>query len=365
MFRPKGAATRRRFVRSIVAVGAVPFAGAATAQAPLGVGFVYVGPVGEAGWTYSHDVGRRAVEATFGERVKTTYVEAVSEGPDAERVIRDLVRQGNGLIFATSFGYGNAMAKVARQFPNVRFEHATGHKTADNLAVYDVRTYEGAYLAGVVAGRVSKSAQLGVVASIPIPEVIRNINAFTLGARQGNPKVRTRVVWVNKWFDPGKEREGALALIGQGCDVLMQNTDSPAVVQAAGEKGVFAFGWDSDMSRYGPKAHLGASVIQWGVYYTKVVGDVLAGRWMKGETWWGLAEGMIDLTQLSAAVPDGVRQQVARRRVEIVSGRSPIWIGPLKDQRGQLRLATERTWADKELKVMDFYLEGVDGVIPR
>lgn len=267
---------------------------APAAAEPLKVAFVYVGPVGDAGWTFSHDMGRKAVEAKFGNKVKTTFIESVPESAaDAERVFRDLATQGYKVIFGTSFGFMESMLKVAKEFPDVKFEHATGFKTADNLAQYDVRTYEGAYLAGVVAGKMSKSGQLGVVGSVPIPEVIRNIDAFTLGARSVNPKATTRVVWVNKWFDPGKEREAATTLIGQGVDVLMQNTDSAAVVQTAQEKGAYAIGWDSDMTKFGDKAHLAASMNNWGVYYTKVVGDVLDNQWKSGSTWWGL-EGRRD-----------------------------------------------------------------------
>ncbi len=261
----------------------------AQSTGPLKVGFVYVGPVGEAGWTFAHDLGRRAVEAAFPGKVKTTFIESVAEGADAERVVRSLAQDGHGLVFTTSFGYMDATLKVARQFPKVMFQHATGYKTAANLGTYDVRTYEGAYLAGVVAGKMSKSGKLGVVGSHPIPEVIRNINAYTLGARSVNPAATTRVIWVNSWFDPGKERQAALTLLAQGADVLMQNTDSPAVLQAAQEKGAYAFGWDSDMHAYGPKAQLAASEINWGVWYTKVVGEMLEGSFKpQQQVWYGL-----------------------------------------------------------------------------
>ena len=274
----------------------------APANEPLKVAFVYVGPVGDAGWTYAHDAARKEVEAKFGDKVKTSFVENVPESAaDAERVFRDLATQGNKVIFGTSFGFMESMLKVAKEFPDVKFEHATGFKTADNLGQYDVRTYEGAYLAGVVAGKLSKSGKLGVVGSVPIPEVIRNIDSFTLGARSVNPKATTRVVWVNKWFDPGKEREAATTLIGQGVDVLMQNTDSAAVVQTAQEKGVYALGWDSDMTKFGEKAHLAASINKWGVYYNKVVEDVLNNQWKPETVWWGLKEGAIDLGEIGRA----------------------------------------------------------------
>ncbi|CAJ0776983.1 Purine-binding protein [Ralstonia condita] len=337
----------------------------APANEPLKVAFVYVGPVGDAGWTYAHDAGRKEVEAKFGNKVKTTYVESVPESAaDAERVFRDLATQGNKVIFGTSFGFMESMLKVAKEFPDVKFEHATGFKTADNLGQYDVRTYEGAYLAGVVAGKMSKSGKLGVVGSVPIPEVIRNIDSFTLGARSVNPKATTRVVWVNKWFDPGKEREAATTLIGQGVDVLMQNTDSAAVVQTAQEKGVYAIGWDSDMSKFGEKAHLAASMNKWGVYYTKVVGDVLDNKWKPETVWWGLKEGAIDLGAYNAVVPEDVKALVETRKKGIIDGSAPIWKGPLKDNTGKEVLPADKVADDGFLHGIKFYVEGVEGKIP-
>ena len=337
----------------------------AAAPEALKVAFVYVGPVGDAGWTYAHDAARKQVEAQFGDKVKTTFVESVPESAaDAERVFRDLAGQGNKLIFGTTFGYMEAMLKVAKDFPDVKFEHATGFKTADNLAQYDVRTYEGAYLAGVAAGKMSQSGKLGVVASVPIPEVLRNINAFTLGARSVNPNATTRVVWVNKWFDPGKEREAATTLIGQGVDVLMQNTDSAAVVQTAEEKGVLAFGWDSDMSKFGPKAHVAASSIDWNVYYGKRVAAVLDNKWQTGSTWWGLKEGMIDLKHYNTTLPEDVKKLLEERRQGVIDGSRPIWKGPLKDNTGKEVLGKDVVADDKFLHEIKFYVEGVDGKVP-
>ena len=260
-------------------------ASVAAKAAPLNIAFAYVGPVGDAGWTFAHDQGRLAVEKEFGDKVKTTFVEKVPEGPDAERVIRDLVGQGNKLVFGTTFGYMEPMLKVAADNKDVKFEHGTGYKTAENMRTYDSRTYEGAYMAGVIAGSMTKTNTLGVVGSIPIPEVIRNINSFTLGAQSVNPKIKTKVVWVNGWFDPTKETEGAQSLINQGADVLFQNTDSPAVLQTAEKAGKFAFGWDSDMSKFGPKAHLASAVINWGPYYIKATKDALKGTWATGGAW--------------------------------------------------------------------------------
>ncbi|CAJ0712982.1 Purine-binding protein [Ralstonia edaphis] len=348
------------------AASSAPAAAApAPANEPLKIAFVYVGPVGDAGWTHAHDDGRKEVEAKFGDKVKTSFVESVPESAaDAERVFRDLATQGNKVIFGTSFGFMESMLKVAKEFPDVKFEHATGFKTADNLGQYDVRTYEGAYLAGVVAGKMSKSGKLGVVGSVPIPEVIRNIDSFTLGARSVNPKATTRVVWVNKWFDPGKEREAATTLIGQGVDVLMQNTDSAAVVQTAQEKGVYAIGWDSDMTKFGEKAHLAASINKWGVYYTKVIGDVLENKWKPETVWWGLKEGAIDLGAYNTVVPEDVKTLVETRKKGIVDGSAPIWKGPLKDNTGKEVLPADKVADDGFLHGIKFYVEGVEGKIP-
>ena len=260
-------------------------AAAAPAPAKLKVAFAYVGPVGDGGWTFAHDNARKALEKELGDKIETSFVENVPEAADAERVFRDMVGQGNKLIFGTTFGYMEPMLKVAADSKDVKFEHATGYKQAENMRTYDSRTYEGAYMAGVIAGKMTKTNTLGVVGSIPIPEVIRNINSFTLGAQSVNPKVKTKVVWVNEWFNPPKETEAATALINGGADVLMQNTDSPAVLKTAQEKGKRAFGWDSDMTAYGPKAHLGSAVINWGPYYVKATRDALEGHWASGRSW--------------------------------------------------------------------------------
>jgi simple sugar transport system substrate-binding protein len=253
---------------------------------------------------------------------------------------------------------------MAKEFPNVHFEHATGIETAPNLSVYDARTYQGAYLMGLVAGKMTKTNQLGFVASVPVPAAIRNINAFALGARESNPKAQVRVSWVNEWFNPDRERLAAAALIEKGADVLTQNTGSSAVVRTATEKGAWAFGWDSDMSRFGA-AQLGASIIEWGIYYSKVVNDVLNDHWLRRMTWWGLKEGMIDLAFLNKGVPPDVRELLAKRRDEIASGGALIWTGPIRDQRGVVRLAEGKTWSDRQLDTMNFYVEGVEGSIPK
>ncbi len=336
----------------------------APAPEPLKIGFAYVGPVGDAGWTFAHDNARKAIEAEFGAKVKTSFVENVPEGPDAERVIRDLASQGNKLIFGTTFGYMEPMLKVAANAKDVRFEHATGYKSAENMRTYDSRTYEGAYMAGVIAGKMTKSNTLGVVASIPIPEVIRNINSFTLGAQSVNPKVKTKVVWVNKWFDPPKESEAATSLINQGADVLMQNTDSAAVLQTAEKMGKLAFGWDSDMSKFGPGAHLASAIIDWAPYYKKATKDVLENTWKSEGVWWGVKEGAIDLVSISDKVPEDTRKKIEEIKAGLKSGSFSIWKGPIKDQSGKEVLAKDAIADDKFLHDVKWYVQVVDGKVP-
>ena len=331
---------------------------------PLKVAFAYVGPVGDGGWSFAHDNARKALEAEFGDKIQTSFVESVPEGADAERVFRDLASQGNKIVFGTSFGYMEPMIKVAADFKDVKFEHATGYKTAENLRTYDSRTYEGAYMAGVIAGGMTKSNTLGVVASVPIPEVIRNINSFTLGAQSVNPKVTTRVVWVNNWFDPPKETEAATSLINSGADVLMQNTDSSAVLQTAEKLGKRGFGWDSDMTAYGPKAHLGSSVINWAPYYKKTVADALAGSWSTGKAWWGVKEGSIDLVSIADDVPAELKQKVETVKAGLKDGSFAIWKGPIKDQAGKEMLAKDVVADDAFLGGIKFYVKGVEGKLP-
>jgi basic membrane protein A and related proteins len=338
--------------------------GTAAAAEPVKACFGYVGPVGDAGWTFAHDKARKAVEAEYGSKVTTVFVENVPEAADAERVFRDMVKQGCGIIFGTSFGYMGPMLKVAAGAKTVKFEHATGYKTAPNLRTYDSRTYEGAFMAGVIAGGMTKTNTLGVVASIPIPEVIRNIDSFTLGAQSVNPKVTTRVVWVNKWFDPPKEGEGALALMNDGADVLMQNTDSSAVLQAAEKAGKRGFGWDSDMSKYGPKAHLGSAVINWAPYYKKAVKDVLDGTWKTGQTWWGVKEGSIDLVSVASDVPDPLKKKLDAVKDGLKSGTYAIWKGPILDQDGKTVLKAGEIGDEKFLHGINFYVKGVQGKLP-
>jgi len=332
---------------------------------PLKIAFAYVGPVGDGGWTFAHDNGRKALEKEFGDKIVTSFVENVPESADAERVIREMASSGNKLVFGTTFGYMEPMLKVAPEFKDVKFEHATGYKQADNMRTYDSRTYEGAYMAGVIAGKMTKTNTLGVVASIPIPEVIRNINSFTLGAQSSNPKVKTKVVWVNGWFDPPKETEAATSLINGGADVLFQNTDSPAVLKTAEAKGKRAFGWDSDMTAYGPKAHLASAVINWGPYYIKATKDALEGTWTgNSAVWWGVKEGAIDIVSMAEDVPAETKAKVEEVKKGLADGTFAIWKGPLKDNTGKDILKEGETADDKFLSGVNFYVKGVEGKVP-
>ena len=331
---------------------------------PLKIAFAYVGPVGDGGWTFAHDSARQALEKEFGDKIATSFVENVPESADAERVIRDMAGQGNKLIFGTTFGYMETMLKLAPDFKDVKFEHATGYKTADNMRTYDSRTYEGAYMAGVIAGKMTKSNVLGVVASVPIPEVIRNINSFTLGAQSSNPKIKTKVVWVNEWFNPPKETEAATSLINGGADVLFQNTDSPAVLKTAQDKGKRAFGWDSDMTAYGPKAHLASAVINWTPYYIKATKDALEGTWTTGQSWWGVKEGAIDLVSIAEDVPAETKAKVDEVKAGLKDGSFVIWKGPITDNTGKIQIKKDEVADDKFLGGLGFFVKGVEGKIP-
>ncbi|BEP50105.1 BMP family ABC transporter substrate-binding protein [Variovorax paradoxus] len=341
-----------------------PAAAAPAPAAPLNIAFAYIGPVGDGGWTFAHDNGRKALEKEFGDKIKTTFVESVPEGADAERVFRDMVGQGNKLVFGTTFGYMEPMLKVAADSKDVKFEHATGYKTAENMRTYDSRTYEGAYMAGVIAGAMTKSNTLGVVGSVPIPEVLRNINSFTLGAQSVNPKITTKVVWVNEWFSPPKETEAATALINGGADVLFQNTDSPAVLKTAQEKGKRAFGWDSDMTAYGPKAHLASATINWAPYYIKATQDALDGKWATGQAWWGVKEGAIDLVSIAEDVPAETKAKVEEVKKGLKDGSFAIWKGPILGQDGKEVVAKDAVADDKFLSGVNFYVKGVEGKVP-
>src|SRR5579862_3344061 len=347
---------------AIVTIAPATFAQAA--DEPYRVAFVYVSPVGDAGWTAQHDAGRKEMEKALGAKVATKVVDNVPEGADAERVIRELAASGYQLIFTTSFGYMNPTIKVAQQFPKVKFEHATGYKTAPNVGVYNVRFYEGRYLAGITAGKMTKSNVAGYVAAFPIPEVVMGINAFTRGMRSVNPKAETKVVWVSTWFDPGRESEAANTLVAQGCDVLTHHTDSTAVVQAAEAKKVYAVAYHSDMSKYGPDAQITAVTHVWDKYYTGRAQAVLDGKWAPDHIWGGIREGMIAMGPFGKTVPDDARDMMKKAEAEIASGRLHPFTGPMKDSDGKERLAAGKMITDDALSTMDYYVEGVQGKLP-
>ncbi len=337
---------------------------AAPAADKLKIGFMYVSPIGDGGWTFQHELGRKAIQEKFGDKIETSMVESVPESADAERVMRDMAGQGNKLVFATSFGYQEFVQKVAGDLKDVKFEHATGYKTADNVAVYDTKTFEGAYLAGIVAGAMTKTKMVGVVASVPIPEVVRNINSFVLGAQSVDPSIKAKVVWVNEWFAPPKESEAATSLINGGVDVMYQNTNSPAVLKTAEERGARAFGKDGDMSAFAPKAHLGSAVIDWSPYYSKVVEDTLAGKWQTGNFWWGVKEGAIDLKKIADDVPEEIKAKVAKARDGMKDGSFAVWTGPIKDNAGKEVLAAGTVADDAFLRGINFYVNGIEGSVP-
>ena len=335
---------------------------------PLMVAFVYVSPIGEAGWTYQHEQGRLAMQQALGDQVASTVVEAVAEGADSERVMRDLAAQGNRLIFATSFGYLEPALRVAADFPNVKFEHAGGYKTAANLGTYNARYYEARYLAGMLAGKASRSGVAGYVAGFPVPEVVQGINAFTLGMREVNPAAQVRVLWLNTWFDPAREREAAQALINQGADVLTNHSGSPAVAQTAQAnfkpRGVRVIAYQSDMHAFAPDAQLAAVTHHWGGYYTQVVRSVLAGTWKAQAVWGGIGQGLVRLEGIDASVPGAVQAWVEARRKAIVAGSFKPFAAPLVDNEGHVRLA-RGALDDAAIGAMNWFVQGVVGSVPK
>lgn len=355
---------RARLLAPLVLLLALAAAGAQPAAQPLKVGFVYVSPIGDAGWTWQHDQGRLAMERALAGTVQTTAVEAVSEGPDAERVMRDLVSQGHRLIFATSFGYLEPALRVARDFPNVRFEHAGGYKTATNLNTYNARHYEGRYLAGLVAGAASKSGIVGYVAGFPVPEVIQGINAFALGLRAVNPNAQVRVLWLDTWFDPARERDAAFALVGQGADVLTHHSASPAVALAAEEKRVRLIAYHSDMRKFAPTMQLTAVTHRWGGHYTRVAKAVQDGSWKAQPVWGGLADGFVALAPLGDDVSKETAALVQRRQADIVAGRFHPFGGRLVDNAGAVR-HTGGPMKDDTIAAMNWFVQGVQGSLPK
>ena len=354
-------------IAALTAVAAAGFAFGVGANAaePLKVAFAYSSPVGDAGWTAAHDRGRQAAVAKFGDKIVTQYVESVPESADAERVLRDLAAQGNKVIFGTSFGYMDFMLRVAKKTPKVQFQHCAGYKTAPNMSTYDIRTYEAAYLNGIIAGKMSKAGVVGMVASIPIPEVLRNIDAFTLGAQSINPKITTKVVWVNEWFNPPKETEAATSLINAVVDVLYHNTNSPAVLKTAQERGKRALGYNSDMSSFAPKAHLASSQINWAPYYIKTIQDVLDGKPVGNQmAWWGVKEGAIDIVSMADDIPADIKAKEAEVKAGLKDGSFKIWKGPILDNTGKVQIKAGEVADDKFLGGLMFYVAGVEGSIP-
>lgn len=325
----------------------------------LKIGFLYVSPIGDGGWSYAHDIARQALDRMPG--VSTAFVEAVPEGPDSERVMLQMARKGYDLIFATSFGYMDPMLKVAGQFPNTTFMHCSGFKTAKNMGNYFGRIYQARYLSGMVAGAMSTSGVIGYVASFPIPEVIRGINAFTLGVQSVRPDATVRVVWTKTWYDPVKEKEAAKSLLDVGADVITQHQDSPAPQEAAQEKGVYSIGYNTDMGKFAPKAHLTAPVWNWTPYYEAVLAEVRGGTWTARADWPGMAEGVVDIAPFGPMVPQEVQEKVLAKKAAIIAGSEKIFVGPIRDQSGTLRIQADTVAADGELLSMDWLVQGVVG----
>jgi len=355
--------TRRTLLGAAAALALAP--GAWAQDDKTKVGFVYVGPVGDGGWTYEHDQARQAVEAEYGDQVETVFQENVPEGADAERVMTQMALSGADLIFTTSFGYMDPTMNVAQKFPDVKFEHATGYKTAENVSNYSARFYEGRAVQGFIAGSMTQTNKIGYIASFPIPEVVRGINASYLAAKAVNPEVEFSVVWAFTWFDPGKEADAAKALIEQGADVILQHTDSTAPQAAAAEAGnVITFGQASDMAEYAPKPRVSSIIDNWAPYYIDRVGAVMDGTWESQSVWQGIGDGMVEIGEISDAVPEDVKARALEIRDKIASGEMHPFTGPINRQDGTEWLAEGETATDEVLLGMDFYVEGLTGDIP-
>ncbi|WP_316015690.1 BMP family ABC transporter substrate-binding protein [Roseobacter sp. HKCCA0434] len=340
---------------------------------PLKVGFIYVGPIGDYGWSYQHDQGRLAIEEEFGDAVETSYLESVPEG-DSERAIRRMAQEGHDLIFTTSFGYMTPTLRVAQQFPDVKFEHATGYQRADNVSTYSGRFYEGRVVQGYLAGEMTESNVVGYIASFPIPEVIRGINAAYLAASEVNPDVEFKIIWVSTWFDPGKEADAANALIEQGADVILQHTDSTAAMTIAeatwegleeGERGIYAFGQASDMLEFGPNARLTSIIDDWAPYYIERVQAVMDGEWESADAWHGIDEGMTAIGALNENIPEEIRAEAEAIIEAVRSGERHAFTGPINWQNGEQWLAEGETADDGTLLGMNRYVEGIEGTIPQ
>ncbi|MEF2146252.1 MAG: BMP family ABC transporter substrate-binding protein [Desulfovibrionaceae bacterium] len=339
-----------------------PVAEAPTPEGTFKAGFVYVSPIGDAGYSYAHDQGRLVLDKLDG--VETSFAENVAEGPDSERVIRNMARKGFNVIFATSFGFMDPMIKVAGEFPDVKFMHCSGFKTADNANNYFGRMYQARYLTGIVAGSMTKSNEIGYVAAMQIPEVIRGINAFTLGVRAVNPEAKVRVVWTNTWYDPVLEKDAAVSLLDAGCDIIAQHQDSPGPQEAAEERGAYSIGYNTDMAAFAPKAHLTAAVWNWAPLYLETVEQIKAGTWKGNQSLWeGMDKGIVDIAPFGPMVPEEVKALVAEKKAELQKGNDFVFVGPIKNQAGEIVVAEGATPTDGELLGMKYFVEGVVGSI--
>ena len=347
---------------ALIAATAIP---AFAQDEKLKIGFIYVGPVGDGGWTYQHDLARQAIEKEYGDKVETTFIESVPEGADAERALTQLALAGNKMIFATSFGFMDATMNVAKKFPDIKFEHATGYKRAENVATYDARFYEGRAVIGTIAGRMTKSNKIGYIGSFPIPEVIQGINSAYIHAKKVNPDVEMKVVWAYSWFDPAKEADAAAALIAEGVDVFMQHTDSTAPLAKAQEAGALGFGQASDMSAFAPSPRISSIVDNWTPYYIKRVGQVLDGTWTSEGVWLGIGDGEVEIGEITDAVPAEVKAEAEALKASIGSGEYHPFTGPLKKQDGSDWLADGQKATDEELSSMNFYVEGITAPMPQ
>jgi basic membrane protein A and related proteins len=355
---------KRLMIAAAAAGLAIAAVAGASAQDKLKVGFIYVGPVGDMGWTYQHEVGRKAIQEQFKDKIDTTYLENVNEGPDAERSIEQLVRAGNKLIYTTSFGFMDATAKVAKKYPNVNFEHATGYKRDKNLATYSGRFYEGRYIQGVIAAKMSKSGTIGYIGSFPIPEVVSGINAMMLGAQSVRPEMKVKIIWVNTWYDPGKEAAAARALADQGADVLTQHTDSAAATQFANERGIFSFGQDSDMIKFGPKSQLTAIVNNWTPYYSDRIKLALDGKWATGDVWGGLSSKIVQMAPYTN-MSDDAKKLAMDTEAAISSGKLHPFKCPVLAQDGKPVECKGGTHLDDgQILGMNFFIKGIDDKLP-
>ena len=335
---------------------------ASLAADPVKVGFIYVGPIGDHGWTYRHDIGRQQVEEAFGDKVETSYIESVQYGPEAENVIRQMA-EDHDIIFATSFGYMETMLKVAKDYPNVKFEHATGYKQSDNMASYGLRLYQARHVQGIIAGMMTKTNKICYVGAYPIPEVIREINTYYLGAKKMNPDVDIDVVWVNTWYDPGKEANAAVVMMAQGCELVAHHTDSPAPLQAAQKQGKLGFGQASDQIKFAPKAQLTATIDNWGPYYIKKVGQVIDGTWETGDYFGHMNEGAVQMAPFTN-MPANVAKEAQHIKDMITHGHYFAFTGPIKDNTGKLQLKDGEIASDAHLNQMMYYVEGIDAKVP-